>query len=87
MLFPLPIPEAKPRDDNGDLHYMSLEETLSMPFTDEHQPSKISRTAVASTKRNRVQLILRLPVLAWAEEEGEEEAEAEVERLALSAHL
>jgi len=26
MLFPLQVPEAKPRDATGDLHYMSLEE-------------------------------------------------------------
>ena len=25
MLFPLPIREAKPKDDTGDLHYTSLE--------------------------------------------------------------
>ena len=30
MLFPLPIPEAKPRDDTGELHYTNLEESLSI---------------------------------------------------------
>ena len=39
MLFPLPIPEITPRNDTGDLHYMTLEANLTMPFTDKFQPS------------------------------------------------
>jgi hypothetical protein len=51
MLFPLPTPQGKPRDDTGDLHYMTLEENLSMPYTYEYQPSKMSKNA-ASANRN-----------------------------------
>ena len=38
-LFPLPIPQARP-DESGELRYLSLEDTMALPFTDEHQPSK-----------------------------------------------
>jgi hypothetical protein len=48
-LFPLPIPQARPRDDSGILHYMPLEKSLAMPFTDEHQRSKMSKVAATST--------------------------------------
>jgi hypothetical protein len=51
-VFPLPIPQAHPRDYSGILHYMSLEESLAMPFTDEHQPSKMSKVAATSTKNS-----------------------------------
>jgi len=43
-LFPLPIPEQRPSTINGELHYMSLEDSMPLRFTDEHQPSKKSRT-------------------------------------------
>ena len=36
--IPKPVPENAPR---GDLHYMSLDEAVKLPFTDEHQPSKM----------------------------------------------
>jgi len=51
LLFPLPMPEESPRDDTGALHYMSFEENMTQPFTDEHQPSKISKR-LAATKKN-----------------------------------
>jgi hypothetical protein len=51
-LFPLPIPESAPRDDIGDLHYMNLSETLTMPFANEYQPSKIARAIVATVNKN-----------------------------------
>jgi len=53
MLFPLPIPQASPRDDSGILHYMSLEENLAMPFTDDHQPSRMSKVAATSAKNSQ----------------------------------
>ena len=43
-LFPLPIPQARP-DESGELRYLSLEDTMALPFTDEHQPSKKAKTA------------------------------------------
>ena len=49
MLFPLPVPETTPRNYNGDLHYMTLKENLTMPFTDTFQPSKIARKAATTT--------------------------------------
>jgi hypothetical protein len=52
LLFPLPIPKAKPRDDTCVLHYMSFEENMTMPVTDEHQPSKTSNRLASSKKKS-----------------------------------
>ena len=43
-LFPLPIPEQRPSTISGELHYLSLEDSMSLPFTDEHQPFKKNRS-------------------------------------------
>ena len=48
-LFPLQIPQAQ-SDESGELRYLSLEDTMKLPFTDEHQPSKKSKTAAAVEK-------------------------------------
>ena len=39
-LFPLPIPKSAPITPGGALVYMSMEESMRLPFTDVHQPSK-----------------------------------------------
>ena len=48
-LFPLPIPQAQ-SDESGELRYLSLEDTMKLPFTDEHQPSKKAKKAAAAGK-------------------------------------
>ena len=39
--FTMPLPIPKPADANGhtDMHYISFEEAVLQPFSDEHQPS------------------------------------------------
>ena len=54
-LFPLPIPEERSGTPGGDLRYCSLEETMKLPFTDDHQPSKQARRA-ASQQQNQVSI-------------------------------
>ena len=50
--LPLPIPQLSPAIGlHGDLHYMSLEEAMKMPFTSEHQPSLEVRRARSSNTR------------------------------------
>jgi hypothetical protein len=49
-LFPLPIPKLTPDTPGGDLHYMSLTESMLLPFTDAHQPSKMTRAATTAAK-------------------------------------
>ena len=46
-LFPLPIPEERNGIPSGELRYLSLEDTMKLPFTDDHQPSKQSRRATS----------------------------------------
>jgi hypothetical protein len=41
VLSPLPSPEE--RSMGGDMRYMSLEDTMVLPFTDHHRPSQIFR--------------------------------------------
>jgi hypothetical protein len=44
--LPLPIPQPPPATGlPGDLHYMTLDEAMKMPFTAEHQPSLEVRRA------------------------------------------
>ena len=49
-LFPLPIPNLTPDSPGGDLSYMSLTESMLLPFTDEHQPSKMTRVVATAAK-------------------------------------
>jgi hypothetical protein len=42
-LFPLPIPGERDGTPIGELRYLSLEDTMKLPFTDDHQPSKQAR--------------------------------------------
>ena len=42
-LFPLPIPKSAPITPGGALIYMSMEDSMHVPFTDAHQPSKKAR--------------------------------------------
>ncbi len=50
--LPLPIPQPPPATSLPvDLHYMSLEEAMKMPFTTEHQPSLEVRRARSSNTR------------------------------------
>ncbi len=44
-LFPLPIPKPTPITHGGVLVYISMEVSMRLPFTDEHQPSKKARVA------------------------------------------
>ena len=39
-IFPLPIPEERNWIPSGELRYLSLEDTMTLPFTNDHQPSK-----------------------------------------------
>ncbi len=39
-LFPLPIPQFSQDATSGELRYMSFEDSIALPFTDVHQPSK-----------------------------------------------
>ena len=39
-LFPLPIPVERDGAPIGELRYLSLEDTMKLIFTDDHQPSK-----------------------------------------------
>ena len=47
--MPLPIPKLQVQakntstDEKSDLHYISFEEAITKPFTDEHQPSLQNR--------------------------------------------
>ena len=42
--FAMPLPIPMPQDVAGsDLHYMSFEEAVKHPFSDEHQPSLQNR--------------------------------------------
>ena len=49
-LFLLPIPKLTPDTPGGDLRYMSLTESMLLPFTDAHQPSKMTRAASTAAK-------------------------------------
>jgi len=39
-LSPLHIPQSSPGVPAGELRYMSIEDSIALPFTDAHQPSK-----------------------------------------------
>ncbi len=39
-LFPLPIPQSSQGVPASELRYMSFEDSIALPFTDAHQPSK-----------------------------------------------
>ena len=47
-LFPLPIPKLTPNTPGGNLRYMSLMESMLLPFTNAHQPSKMTRAAATA---------------------------------------
>ena len=47
-LFPLPISKLTPDTPGGDLRYMSLTESMLLPFMDAHQPSKMNRAAATA---------------------------------------
>ena len=49
-LFPLPILTLMPCTPCVDLRYMSLTESMLLPFADAHQPSKMTRAATMATK-------------------------------------
>jgi hypothetical protein len=46
-LFPLPIPGVRNGNLSDDLRYLSLDDTMKLPFTDDHQPSKQARRAAS----------------------------------------
>ena len=50
-LFPLPIPEERSGTPGGELRYRSLEDTMKLPFTDDHQPSKQARRAALEQQK------------------------------------
>jgi hypothetical protein len=56
-LFPLPIPKVTPDTPGGDLRYMSLTESMLLPFTDAHQPSKMARAAATAAKDSSSALV------------------------------
>ncbi len=46
-MFPLPIPEDRNDIPRGELRYLTLEDTMKLSFTYDHQPSEQARGATS----------------------------------------